>query len=229
MKLGTFTYLTFYTPTPEATTAFCAQLGFQIISQDHESTLLTDGNLYFDVHRSEHTATALSYLVNDVSNKIEMAENLQLHVAEKSRHHAIIREPNGLTILLLDSAIMPLKEFPRRPISLCGSFSEVSLETDDIERSTRWWQNVGFKVTTKKGTWCTMDDGNIKIGLYVRGTCPHQFKNPALTYFETDMKERIAELKKRGVQFVQQEEEIGMEGHAITETPDGQYFFLFKT
>lgn len=229
MKLGTLAYLTFYTPTPEATTDFCKRLGFQTLLQEPESTLLTDGTLYFDVHRSEHTATALSYLVNDIATKIEMAENLQLQIAEKSHHHAIIREPNGLNILLIDSAIMPLKEFSPKPISLCGSFSEISLETDDTERSTRWWQNVGFKVTTQGKTWCTMDDGRIKVGLYQRGTCPHKFKNPSLTYVEANIKERIAELKKRGVQFVQQEEELGMEGHAIAGTPDGQYFFLFKT
>lgn len=228
MKLGTLAYLTFYTPTTEATADFCAQLGFRTISRENESILLTDGNVYFDVHRSEHTATALSYLVNDIANKIEMAENLQLQIAEKSHHHVVIREPNGLNILLIDSAIMPLKEFSPKPISLCGLFSEISLETDDTERSTRWWQNVGFKVTTQGKTWCTMDDGHINVGLYQRGTCPHKFKNPSLTYFEPDMKERIAELKKRGVRFVQDEKEIGMEGHAIAETPDGQYFFLFK-
>jgi hypothetical protein len=229
MKLGPLAYMTLYSQQPDATATFCTTLGFRIILSDRDSALLTDGTLYFDVRRSEHSATALSYIGDDIVNKIEMAENLELHVTEKSRHHAIIREPNGLNILLIDEKIIPLKEFSRRPISLCGTFYEVSLETDNIERSIQWWHNVGFKVTAKKETWCTLDDGNINIGLYQRGTCLHKFKNPSLTYFEADMKERIAELKKRNIQLVQDEEDIGMKGHAIAETPDGQYFFLFKS
>lgn len=228
MKLGSLAYITLYSTRSDATLAFCTRLGFKTISSEHESTLLTDGTLYFDVRRSEYPATALSYIVEDVGNKIEMAENLELQVAEKSHHHAIIREPNGLNILLIDKNILPLKTFAQKSISVCGAFCELSLETENIEQSISWWQNVGFKVTARKETWCTLDDGNMKIGVYQKGTCPHKFKNPSLTYVEPDMKERIAELKKRGVRFVQDENEIGMEGHAITETPDGQYFFLFK-
>jgi hypothetical protein len=96
-----------------------------------------------------------------------------------------------------------------------------------MERSISWWQNVGFKVTTRQKTWCTLDDGKMKIGLYEKGSCPHVFRNPSLTYFESDMAERIEQLRQRGIMFVQGEGEIGMKGHAIAESPDGQYFFLF--
>ncbi len=61
-----------------------------------------------------------------------------------------------------------------------------------------------------------------------KGTCPHKFKNPSLTYFEPDMAERIEQLKSDGVEFVEEmpnaEDKID---NAIAEAPDGQYFFLF--
>lgn len=228
MKLGTLAYITLYSQRPEESKKFCTSLGFKTISLKESSVLLTDGNLYFDLRRSENSATALSYIVDDMTSKIEMAENLELRIVEQSNHHAVIREPNGLNILLIDAEAMPLKEFSRNPISLCGKLYEISLEADDIEKSIPWWQNVGFKVMAQKETWCTMDDGKIMIGLYQRGTCPHKFKNPSVTYFEPDMARRIAEIRKNGIKFLQDEKEIGIEGHAIAESPDGHYFFLFK-
>ncbi len=228
MKLGSLAFLTFYTRNIDPVEKFCEVLGFKVISAENQFLLLTDGNVYFDIRSSDRSATVLSYVSFDIPGRIEMATNLELKIVEQSQHHAVISEPNGLTILLIDAKMMPLKEFSPAPISLCGRFYEISLETDDVERSITWWQNVGFKVTAQKETWCTLDDGKIKIGLYKRGTCPHKFKNPSLTYFEQDMQTRIAKLKKRGLTFAQEEQEIGMEGHAIIESPDGQYFFLFK-
>lgn len=229
MKLGTIGFISVYTQKISSAKNFYGLLGFEIISAEEQSTLMTDGTLYFDVRSSERSATALSYIADNITDRIEMAVNLELDFIEQSQRHAVIREPNGLNILMVDSAIVPLKEFSPSPISLCGAFYEISLETEDIEKSITWWHNVGFKVITQKETWCTLDDGKIKIGLYKRGTCPHKFKNPSLTYFEPDMGTRIAEMKKRGLVFAQDEREIGMEGHAIAESPDGQYFFLFKT
>lgn len=227
MKLGSLAFLTFYTKNIDSIKRFCEGLGYKTITAEVHSSLLTDGNIYFDIRSSDRSATMLSYITSDIAGRIEMAHNLGLTFAEQSQHHAIIREPNGLHILMIDSAMIPLKEFSPAPISLCGTFYEISLETDDIEGSIAWWHNVGFKVTVQKETWCTLDDGKIRIGLYTRGTCPHKFKNPALTYFEPDMQRRIAELRTRGITFVQDEKEIGMEGHAIAASPDGQYFFLF--
>ena len=170
-----------------------------------------------------------------------MGENLGIHFSEKGQNRASFYDPNGLFISLVEKDAGAIPQPEGKPLSLCGTFYEISLETDDLDRSIVWWQNVGFKVTTRlrAGTWhygvqarkqtrCTLDDGKIMIGLYQRGTCPHKFKNPSLTYFESDMEKRIAQLQSRGVAFVQTEQEIGMEGHAIAESPDGQYFFLFK-
>lgn len=228
MKLGSLAFLTFYTPNIDSAKVFFNKLGFETISTENQTSLLTDGAMYFDIRSSDRSATVLSYISSDIASRIEMAVNLELRIVEQSQHHAVIREPNGLSILMIDDAMVPLKEFVPKPISLCGALYEVSLETDDVERSITWWHNVGFKVTTRKETWCTLDDGKIRIGLYKRGTCYHKFKNPSLTYFEPDMQLRITELQKRGITFVQDEKEIGMEGHAIAESPDGQYFFLFK-
>jgi hypothetical protein len=228
MKLGHRIFITLYSSTPEKTKKFCDTLGFTSVSSESNAMVMTDGNYFFDIRHADTSATTLSYCVSDISNAVQMAENLEIDIVEKSQHHAIVREPNGLLILLISTEIFALGEFPKKPSSLCGTFYEISLETAEMERSISWWQNVGYKVTTRQNTWCTLDDGKMKIGLYEKGSCPHAFRNPSLTYFESDMAERIARLKKRGMTFAQEEAEIGMKGHAIAESPDGQYFFLFS-
>jgi hypothetical protein len=228
MKLGHSIFITLYSSTPEKTKKFCDTLGFTSVSSESNAMVMTDGNYFFDIRHADTSATTLSYCVSDISNAVQMAENLEIDIVEKSQHHAIVREPNGLLILLISTEIFALGEFPKKPSSLCGTFYEISLETAEMERSISWWQNVGYKVTTRQNTWCTLDDGKMKIGLYEKGSCPHAFRNPSLTYFESDMAERIARLKKRGMTFAQEEAEIGMKGHAIAESPDGQYFFLFS-
>jgi len=227
MKLGHIAFITLYTTNASAAEKFLDILGFRVIESDETSTLLTDGNLYFDLRRSKQNTTMVSYCVNDIGNAVEMAQNLEIEIAEMSPHHVIMREPNGLLILLAGPGVISLREFDRNPMSIAGTLYEVSVETSDMERSIAWWQNVGFKVLTRQQTWCTLDDGNLKIGLYEKGSCPHLFRNPSITYFEPDMAERIATLKGRGLTFAQEEGEIGMKGHAIAESPDGQYFFLF--
>lgn len=226
MRLGTAAYLTIFTPSPDATVRFLHAMGF--VSVPGEGTEpLYDGALLYDVRRAERPGTALSYTVPDVATAAAMAENLEFAVTERSRHHAVIREPNGLSILVAGPEMMLLPEPPERFTPRCGSFAELSIETDDIERTVRWWQNAGFKATTRKETWCTLDDGRILIGAYRRGTCPHLFRTPSVTFFAPDMKERIASLKSSGLTFAQEEKEIGMEGHAVAESPDGLLFFLF--
>lgn len=228
MKLGHTAFITCYSTNTVATGQFLDTLGFSTIASDDASTLLTDGTLHFDLRRADKNTTMLSYCVHDVANAVEMAQNLEIDIAERSPHHVILREPNGLLILLAGPDVVSLKEFPQRPSSIAGTFYEMSLETVDMERSIVWWQNVGYKVLTRQKTWCTLDDGKIKIGLYEKGSCPHAFRNPSLTYFESDMAERIARLKERGMTFAQDEGDIGMKGHAIAESPGGQYFFLFS-
>lgn len=227
MKLGHTSFITLYSTNTAAARQFLDMLGFTVMASDDPSTLLTDGNLYFDLRRAKKNATMLSYCVNDIANAVEMAHNLEIDIAEQSPHHAILREPNGLMILLAGPEVVSLNVREIAPPSIAGTLDELSLETDNMERSILWWQNVGFKVLTRQQTWCTLDDGNIKIGLYDKGICPHVFRNPSLTYFESDMAERIARLKKRGMTFAQEEKEIGMKGHAVAESPDGQYIFLF--
>lgn len=228
MKLGPAAFITLYSRQQNEAKIFYDTLGFSTLSTEEGSVRMTDGNLLFDL-RSAHTdATLLSYCTNDIPNAVEMAANLEIPVREQSAHHAILEEPNGLFILLAGPDMISPTAMEKKPSSLCGTFYEISLETSDMERSIVWWQNVGFKATTRKETWCTLDDGKIMIGLYQKGSCPHRFKNPSLTYFETDMAERIQMLKSRGIKFIQEEREIGMEGHAIAESPDGQFFFLFK-
>lgn len=228
MKPGNNLIISLSSVNVEKTLVFYRMLGFKELSATSSVIVLTDGVKLFEVKKSEANLTRLTYLTTALEEKKEMALNLQLAVQDVDGNEFQFSDPNGVIVAVRGMQREEIFQLERKPISLCGTFAEVSIETDDIDSSIRWYENIGFKVTSCKQLYTTMDDGKIVISFYRRGTCSHKFKNPSLTYFESDMEKRIEELKQRGVQFVQDEKEIGMKGHAIAESPEGQYFFLFK-
>jgi len=228
MKPGNQVIITFYATIPHKTLGFCRLLGFKELVKKNDVIILTDGIGLFEIKPSSINSTVITYLTGNAQEKKEMGRNLELSVEEISENEFRFSDLNGIYFAVREGKKEEYGEPEGKPISICGTFREVSVETNDRERSVQWYENIGFKVTAREKNYTTIDDGKIVISLYKRGTCPHKFKNPSLTYFEPDMKKRIAELKKRGIKFIQEEKEIGMEGHAIAESPDGQYFFLFS-
>lgn len=229
MKLGSLAYITLYSQQYEAMKNFCSALRFQSIHSDSLSSLFTDGNLFFDVRRAERDETTLSYIVHqEMPELIEMAENLGITILESSVNHCVIKEPNGLIISLFAQHIMPLKEAPKKPVSLCGTFAGIYLETDNLEQSTSWWQNAAFKKIIEEPTHRIFDDGKIIVTLYQREANPYKFKNPSFAYLESDMKERIAQIRQNGIEPIEEEKKIGRKGHAILKAPNGQYIFLLQ-
>ena len=104
----------------------------------------------------------------------------------------------------------------------------MSVEVDEVASAVEFWQRLGFRIQQGGVTWKTVSDGVMRIGVYLRGSCPHRFGTPSLTYFEPDMEARITRLKERGVEFVEElPDERGAVTSAITVSPDGQPFFLF--
>ncbi|MGB9179303.1 MAG: hypothetical protein WCB68_08650 [Pyrinomonadaceae bacterium] len=140
-------------------------------------------------------------------------------------------DPNGLGVRFVEAPASGMCDTKETSTSKCGRFYEASIEAESIDASIAFWSALGFGITYREpptARWATLSDGNIRLGIYEKGTCPHRFKNPSFTYFEPDMAERIARLKSEGFEFVEEMRNAeGVVDNAIAEAPDGQYFFLF--
>lgn len=145
-------------------------------------------------------------------------------------HFPHLTGPSGTTLSLCvldESVVSPLKG---SPISLCGTFFEISVETLDHGATIAFWQKLGLEVIygDSQGDWVTLADDFIKIGFYKKGTVSHPFRSPAITYFEPDMKDRLKILKDLKVEIAH---ELGQcktgPTDAILETPAGHFIFMF--
>ena len=76
----------------------------------------------------------------------------------------------------------------------------------------------------------TLADDCQKVGVFMEGIVSHPFRSPALTYFEKDMKDRIALVKDLGMEFAYADASACGTGikDAVLDSPAGYQIFLFS-
>ncbi len=212
---------------------FFRELGYdKTICPFEEGFCLTDGTLRLLITPKGFLSTGIVMAGEDME---EMKRDLHnrgiIFSACHNTNFPSIVGPSGTTLSLLEMSekmSVPLKGIP---VSICGTFFEISVQTIDYDATVAFWKKMGFEIIygEEKGDWVTMADDFIKIGFYRKGTVQHEFRSPAITYFEPDMKNRIQLLKQLRVDIAK---ELGdcKNGpvDAILETPAGYNIFLFK-
>jgi hypothetical protein len=163
--------------------------------------------------------------------------------------HAAALQQSGVQTVVQDNKIrvvapdgtavywLSLKDFafPKQPAtghSLLGSFYEISLEVNSLEANKMFWESIGFRKILPEGdisNWLTMSHPLLKVSLYEKGSCPHPFRSPALTWFNADAAEKLRLLQQKGFKFAHILPAAAPEPEeAILETPEGHQLFLFK-
>jgi hypothetical protein len=81
-----------------------------------------------------------------------------------------------------------------------GKYLEVSVETDDILESLRFYKLLGFRELLSGDTWkhkyAVVSDGVLSIGLHER-----EFDAPALTFVQPELARRARMMSDRGFDF----------------------------
>ena len=107
-----------------------------------------------------------------------------------------------------------------------GGVSQITIGTSNLEASLPFYAKLGFEVIardTQPNPWAHVSDGGILILLNEDGQ-----SHMGLTYFSTDMPQKVAALKAEGVNFVEEMEQGGKPFMATLETPDGFYVTLIN-
>ena len=107
---------------------------------------------------------------------------------------------------------------------VCGMFGEFAQPVKDLEASILFWEKLGFKALSKFSSpypWAIISDGLAVVGLHQTSN----FKDPTITFFAKDMKEKIENLKTAGLPGL--EAATGLSNVTLT-TPEGQRINLFK-
>lgn len=104
-----------------------------------------------------------------------------------------------------------------------GMFGELAHPVADLERSISFWEQLGFNAVsrfTAPYPWAIVTDGLSVVGLHQTD----RFVWPAITYFASDMQDKIRLLKDTSLSgFTDQEG-----ANATLVTPEKQHIFLYS-
>ncbi len=236
MKLGNAVQIIINGESLENSVKFYESLGFTNVVDNKEKgwVQLTDGQILILLNQDEMHYTGLAYYSEDIEARVAKLEESGIEFdakinKEDKLYLAVLNEPNGLTISLMNYDSANIYKPAGHPISKCGKFGEISIEAKDLNATVAFWEKLGFEVINRFDDFVTLKDGLMTVGIYGPGVCKHLFKNPSITYFEPDMAERIEKLKQEGKKFAQElPDKDGIVTDAILEAPEGTYLFLFK-
>lgn len=237
MKLGNAVQIIINAESLENSVQFYQELGFSKVAEkkdENKWVQLTDGQILILLNQDKTNYTGLAYYSNDIEERVAKLEEAGIEFDAKlkkdgSLYLAVLNEPNGITLSLMNYDSAKIYKPDGHPLSKCGKFGEISIESNDLNSSSVFWEKLGFEISHRSEAFVTLKDGLMTVGIYGPGVCNHLFRNPSITYFEPDMSERIEKLKQEGKNFSQElPDKDGIVSDAILESPEGTYLFLFK-
>jgi catechol 2,3-dioxygenase-like lactoylglutathione lyase family enzyme len=249
-KLAEVSGLTINTPDLNASVKFYERLGFsELFRGDFPFPLveLTDGQIQIMLRHTPEKYFALTYYPKDIDAvaadlAAEGIEPYEKAIAESDYLKFYrMKTPDGFVV----SMVMYFESFsqPQGPTMLtmltmpqtdyfnpekytnktAGMLGEIAHPVKDLDASIAYWQKLGFTVLSKFESpypWAIISDGLNAVGLHQTT----EFDYPALTYFASDMAEKIEKLKAAGLSNFTEKSP----GNIVLNTPEGQHVNLFK-
>jgi hypothetical protein len=245
-KLGDVNGITITSTDLERSLKFYQLLGFtELYRADFPFPWIqiSDGALLIMLRQDKNPYIALTYYVNDMDKVV--ADLNQSGISPKSMptpdkmiQRFLISTDEGHNITLVtyvDGFIQPtgttMLTMQQQDFSnpgkyankTCGMFGEFALPVKNIDNSIAFWEKLGYKSLSKKSSpypWAILSDGLGIVGLHQT----NNFSVPTITFFASDMKDKIENLKNKGLKdFVE-----NGDSNIVLTTPEQQKINLFK-
>lgn len=243
--LGEVAAFTINAPDPEASLQFYQKLGFrETMRSDFPFPFIqvTDDAILIMLRKSDEPYLALTYYKKEAGNIIRELEEKGIQFISRPKDNDIIKRylfqspdkanislvimpqsftrPAGKTMLTMDQSDYFRPETYTNKVA--GMFGEFAQTVADLEHSIEFWQKIGFNPISKFADphpWAILSDGLSIVGLHQSG----EFDSPTITFFAADMKTKIENLARQGLQY----KELNP-GNVILTTPEQQKLFLFN-
>ncbi len=245
-QLGEISALTIASPDLETSLQFYQKLGFrEVMRMDFPFPWIqiTDDALLIMLRKGEDPYLALTYYVKEIDKVVTDVETRGIQFLSKPKDSDFIKRylfksPDGLNISLVHipdgfskpagKTMLTMEQTDYfKPESYTnktvGMFGELAQPVADVNASIPFWEKIGFKVLSRFSSpypWAILSDGLSIIGLHQT----QQYTYPAITFFASDMKEKIEKLKQQGLENYKEQ---GASNIVLT-TPEQQHIFLFK-
>ncbi|MEP6645944.1 MAG: VOC family protein [Saprospiraceae bacterium] len=245
-KLGDVTAITITTPDLDGSLKYYQQLGFkELFRADFPFPWLqmTDGALILMLRKDMNPYIALTYYSKEIDKVVAELKQTEISFKEiptpsPEIKRYLIQSPDGLNISLVTYVdgfsqpagptmlSMPQQDYfqPDKYVNkTCGLYGEFAHPVTDLDKSISWWEKLGYISVSKFSSpypWAIISDGLGVVGLHQTKS----FSYPVITFFASDMKDKIDKLKTEGLKNYT---ESGG-GNIVLTTPEGQHINLFK-
>ncbi len=245
-KLGEVNTVTIASTDLETSLAFYQQLGFtELFRADFPFPWIqiSDGALLIMLRQDKNPYIAFTYYVNEMDKVIAQLKlsgtsprsmptpdkMIQRFLLSTDEGHNITLvtyvegfvQPTGATMLTMQPQDFSNPE--KYTNKTCGMFGEFAFPVINLEKSIAFWEKLGYKSLSKKSSpypWAILTDGLGIVGLHQT----NHFSVPTITFFASDMKDKIENLKRKGLNNFS---ETGNNNIVLT-TPEHQKINLFS-
>lgn len=244
--LGDIVAYTITTTDLERSLGFYESVGFaEVMRADWPFPWIqvSDGVVLIMLRKDTVPYMALTYYVKDINKVVKPLEKAGIAFLQKPGpkdrlKRYVLQSPDGALISLVNvidgfrqpagRGMMQLSQHEYNDPAnyhnhTIGMFGEYAQPVADLGVSVAFWKKLGFDVLSEFAApypWAILSDGVSVIGLHQTD----HFSKPALTYFASDMAERVAILVSHGLVPLSGEGT----GNAVFSTPEGQLLFLYS-
>ena len=204
--LGRFLEVSLHTPAIIESLEFYESLGFAQASVGetwpYPYAVVTDGRLFLGLHGAVVRSPTLTFVHPKLAHGIEGLRSRgvmfeQERLGDDVFNQASFSDPTGLGVNVIEARTFSPPQLEAGSGSACGYFAELGLPVRETEAARAFWEPLGFVALDEESepfprTSLTSDF--INLSLYRT----RAFRQPLLTFEDTDMSERLARLRQRG-------------------------------
>lgn len=235
--LGRFLEISIGTPVIRESLDFYESLGFVQAAVGETWTypyaVVTDGHLFIGLHGREIASPSLTFVLPELQLGVSRLKERGIafeeeRLGEEMFNQAQLRDPGGLSVMLLEARTFSPPQLDAPIDSACGYFSELGIPARAAAEARGFWESLGFVALDEEAQpfprTPLVSDG-LDLALYRTRALRH----PVLTFEDSEMAQRLTRLRARGVQVSDEmPDTLDDSGNGVLIAPEGTRLLLLS-
>ena len=233
--LGRFLEISISTPVIRESLEFYESLGFVQAATgetwSHPYAVVTDGRLFIGLHGREMPSPSLTFVLPQLQPGVGRLKELGVAFEEERFgddvfNQAQLRDPGGLSVLLLEARTFSPPQLDAPIESACGYFSELGIPARAADAARVFWESVGFVALEEQPQpfprTPLVSDG-LDLALYRT----RALRNPVLTFEDSAMAQRLTRLREQDIKVSDEmPDTLDEAGNGVLIAPEGTRLLL---
>ena len=200
----------------------------------HPYAVVTDGHLFIGLHGREIPSPSLTFVLPELHLGVSRLKERGVEFEEERFgedvfNQAQLRDPGGLSVMLLEARTFSPPQLDAPSESACGYFSELGIPARATDAARVFWESVGFVALEEEAQpfprTALVSDG-LDLALYRTRAVRHC----VLTFEDSAMAQRLARLRERGIQVSDEmPDTLDDAGNGVLIAPEGTRLLLLTS